>query len=551
MIDQRRLRTIGLTLAVGGAVLVVAGRLGVHPAHAAPAALTRKREGILLVGLASLLAATVVLPLEQGDRLLQRQRLPHWLAPAVLAGVGLLLIWALLVALNQSLWHDEAYSALRYTSRGPGEILFGDYVPNDHVLFNMLAWLTTGVLGESEVAYRLWSVLPALAGAAALLWWSWNRLGRVVTVAVAVLVATSPMILLLARDARGYGLAFLAGALALLFADRLSRRQTVENLVGFGVAGLIGTATLPVFAVAFVGQALPLMAKRAARARVAATVAGVGVLTLILYAPLLSDVLDATGQQFGRQLPWHGPLSGAMTDLLGPSIQIVFAPDLPPELPNQAVRADNAIAGCLALAGAVLLWRAGERMLDALLVVPVLFVYTVFTVANLFVEPRFAAFLLFHTIVLAAAGVVGLIAILPASWARALATGAAVVAAAFATVHAVRVADAVHDVPRENFKDAAAVVRMDGRTPVLTDSTRPQGLQYYLGAENVVQLPNDALEERFCSEPALTYVEHPYRGAGETPPPDLSCLRNRGAKVVRVRQRDRGGHIDVWTLATR
>jgi hypothetical protein len=57
------------------------------------------------------------------------------------------------------------------------------------------------------------------------------------------------------------------------------------------------------------------------------------------------------------------------------------------------------------------------------------------------------------------------------------------------------------------------------------------------------------LERLFCSSrDPLVYVEHPFRGAGEPPPPHRFCLQRRGARMVRVRQHDRGGHIDVWKL---
>jgi hypothetical protein len=304
-----------------------------------------------------------------------------------------------------------------------------------------------------------------------------------------------------------------------------------------------------VFAVAFVGQALPLIAGRAGRARVAAAVAGVGAVLLVLYAPMLGDVLNSTGQEFGRRLAWHGPLSAAATDLLEPNIQLVFAPDLPPPLPDASVTADSAIAAAIALAGVLLLWRAGERLLCKLLVVPLLFTYAVLTLTRVFVEPRFASFLLFHTLVLAGCGIVGLIALLPALWARDTAAAGAALAAGLAVAHTVHVADGLHDLPHENFKQAAEVARAQGAPPVLTDSTRPQGLQYYLGAGNVIQLPAAELERLFCSSrDSLVYVEHPFRGAGEPPPPDRSCLQQRGARMVRVRQHDRGGHIDVWKL---
>jgi hypothetical protein len=550
--DQRRLGRLGLLLAATGVALVLAGRLGAHPSDATPVALGGKRKAVLAAGLVLTLAATAVIPLAPRLDLLRRVRLPRRLALAAVAGALLLLAWALLTALDQSLWHDEAYTVLQYASRGPSEILYGDYVPNDHVLFNLLAWATTGVAGESEVAFRFWSVVPALAAVGLAVWWAWTRLGPATAVALALLAATSPLILVLARQARGYGLALLAGALMLVSADRFARERRGHDLAGFGLAGFVGAATLPVFALAFVGQALPLMTRRSARLRVAAVVGAVGVALLVLYAGLLGDLFESTGQEFGRKLPWHGPLTTAATDLLGPNVQFVFTSHLPPPRPDASVAADSAIAAAVAAAGAALLWRSGERMLCALLIAPLLLSYTALTIARVFVEPRFVSFLVLHTLVLAACGVIGLIALMPARWASAALAAGATVAAAFAVLHTVRAADQLHDLPSENFKEAAAVARREGASQVLTDSPRPQGLQYYLGTDNVVQLPADQLQELFCtSRKPLVYVNQPFRGAGEPPPADVSCLRRRHARMVRVRQRERGGHLDVWALTPR
>jgi hypothetical protein len=498
-----------------------------------------------------MLGGAAIVPLTRRGLFIGGTRSPHRSRLVLLAGVALALSWALLVGLDQSLWHDEAYSVLKYTSGGPREILLGDYVPNDHVLFNMLAWATTGVVGKSEVAYRFWSVLPAIAAAVAICWWSWVRLGRWVAVGVGLLTVTSPMMLTLAPEARGYGLAFFAGALMLIFAARLVDDSSGRNLAGFGAAGFIGAATLPVFALAFVAQALPLVVVlREGRTRVVVTVGVVGAILVVLYAPLMGDIVGSAGQEFGRKLPWHGPLSTAANDLLGPNVQFVSASEPPPELPDSSVAGDNAIAGVIALLGTLLLWRTGERMLAALLVAPPLLMYLVLTVARFFVEPRFAAFLLFHLIVLAACGIVGLIKLPPVSVARGAAAAAAVLAASFATVHAVQAAVALHDLPLENFKDVAKVARAQPGSQVFTDSTRPQGLQYYLGKDNVFQKPPDELERLFCHSSApIVYVEHPFRGGpNEAPPPDLRCLRRRGARMVRVYQRGRGEHIDVWSL---
>jgi hypothetical protein len=227
----------------------------------------------------------------------------------------------------------------------------------------------------------------------------------------------------------------------------------------------------------------------------------------------------------------------------------VFTSDLPQGIPDVTVRADSAIAGALADTGAILLWRAGEQMLFALLVTPLIFSYAAFTVADFFIEPRFGSFLLFHTLVLAACGVGGLLAALPPGWGRSAAVAAAALIAGLAILHSVRASDALHELPRENFKQAARLAREVGARRVFTDSTRPQGLQWYLGVDAVAQRPNEELERDFCTtRDAIVYIEHPYRGAGEGPPPDLSCLRRRGAEMARVHQRDRGGRIDVWSL---
>ncbi len=540
----------GAPLLFAGAVLVAVGRHGGLLTGSSSDQLGWKQWLVLLSGIAVLAAGAAVVRLDRDVFL--RTRGPPRAAVAVIGALGALLAWLLLVALDQSLWHDEAFTALTYIQPGPHEIVFGTYLPNDHELFNALAWLTTNIAGDSEVALRFWSVVPALAAAGALVAWAWSRLGPWVAVAVALLAATSPLLIVLSRQARGYGLAMLAAVLMLVFADRLARGVDRTGLLGLAAAGLVGTATLPVFGVAFVGQALPLMAVREARIRVATVVGAVGLGALLLYAPSLGDIIESTEQQFGRPLPWHGPFTALATDLLGPNVQIVSRAAQPPALPDATVAADNAIAGALALVGAILLWRSGKRMLDALVAVPILCTFAVLALAGYGVEPRFVSFLLLHSIVLAACGAVGLVGAAP-RWARPVVIAGAVAAAGFGLVHAVQLGDDLHDLPHENFKQAAAVARAHGAATVLTDGTRPAGLQYYLGRTNVVTLPAAELERRFCSGgEGFVYIDQPYRPRPEEePPPDVRCLRQRGAKLVRVHQLDRGGRLDVWAVPAR
>jgi hypothetical protein len=291
------------------------------------------------------------------------------------------------------------------------------------------------------------------------------------------------------------------------------------------------------------------VASRRTRTRTLVTVAATGALLLVFYSPLLGDILSASNQNFGRQLSWHGPVTTAALDLLAPNVRFAFTSALPPDLPNSAVTADGVIAGVFAAAGALILWRSHERMLTALLVVPVLFTYLMLTIGRFYVEPRFGSFLVFHMFVLAAAAVVGLIQWIPNRRGRTLVAASAGAGVGVVVAHGVVAANRLHELPRENFKEAAAVVHRHGAVRVLTDSTRPTGLTYYLGDRNVIVLPPAQLEQAFCtSHPPLTYIEHPFRGTLDPKPPRLDCLRRRGATRVRVPQRDRGGHLDVWVL---
>jgi hypothetical protein len=149
--------------------------------------------------------------------------------------------------------------------------------------------------------------------------------------------------------------------------------------------------------------------------------------------------------------------------------------------------------------------------------------------------------MLFHALVLVAIGIVGLVRATPRGMPRWAASAVAAAAGAVLLINAADRSDLYQRLPREDFKRVAEIVRAKGETKVVTDSTRPDGLRYYLGEENVTPVTGSP-----CVSPPTVFVSHPYRGEGEPPPADVSCLRVLGAVSVRVPQRDRGGHIDIW-----
>jgi hypothetical protein len=520
-----------------GATLIAAGLLADSVLGHAVSGFGWKQATALVLGAAFMLAGVALAPLADQEDPRGRTAGLLWLAIGL---TGAIVLWTRLAGLNQSLWHDEVFSVVHYIAAGPTTILSGDYVPNNHVLFNLFGYGTTKVLGESEVTLRLWSVLPAIAAAALVVWWTERLRGRWTALVVAVLVATSPIHHDLAREARGYGLTFLAAALMLVFSYRVMTGGGRSSWIFLGLAGVVGAYTAPQFVLGFVGQAIPLLVRPDLRKRALALLGVVGALLLLLYAPLLSDIARSPETVGGDPLPWHSPVSGPILHLVQPSFDLLA--DRPTDAylitPNTP---DRILGGLLVLIGALVLWRARERMLCALLVVPLLFVYTVLTIARFHVHERYGSFLLFHTLVLVAIGVVGLVRATPCGVPRWVAGAVAAAAAAILLINTIDRSDRYQNLPRENFKRVGEIVRARGVTRVVTDSTRPDGLRYYLGKENVAPVVGSV-----CSSPQAVFVSHPYRSASYPPLPDLSCLRVLGAVRVRVPQRGRGGHIDIW-----
>jgi hypothetical protein len=92
----------------------------------------------------------------------------------VLAGI---LAWTRFPGLERGYCCDEISTVAAHVRRGPDAIFAGGYTPNNHQLFSFLAWATTELVGESEIAVRLWSVIPFVVGVAIGTAWLHARLG--------------------------------------------------------------------------------------------------------------------------------------------------------------------------------------------------------------------------------------------------------------------------------------------------------------------------------------------------------------------------------------
>jgi hypothetical protein len=456
------------------------------------------------------------------------------LAPAaIIALSAVLLLWSRLLPLSQSLWSDEAYTYINYIHPGPGGI-WGTYIPNDHMLFELLEWITTNVLGDStEPVLRFWSAIPAIAAGVLMTAWLWRRLGRWVAAIFALLAAAAPLYMTLSVEARGYGIAYLAAAVMVITADAFLWKHRRRDLILFAASATAGIWTLPVFVLAFLPLVGLMMTRKPLRRNATLALLGVGLASLVWYAPVLHGVATSSGQQFGERLPWYGVVSFPLKDLISPSVALL--------MPSASVTATELIGGVIVAAGVAVLWRVPERYLALVLVTPALFAYLFLEVGRFYEANRFVSFVELPLLVLCAVAIVWVgrrLATIPGG--AALAVAGAFAFAVFTLGKAEDTFSAAIETPIENFKEVAQLTKSSGIQAVVTNSTKAEGFFDYLGFSRVHTMNPAELKPLFCSNVApFVYIEH-----GRSPLADTTCLRQRGAVFVRVPQTR--SYINVW-----
>ena len=178
---------------------------------------------------------------------------------------------------------DEAYTYTQFVSR-PIPAVLAEYDANNHILYTLLAKLTTAIFGASDMALRL----PALGGAALFLVALFRLLRQLAGATLwlvplgIVLIGANTYVADLLPLARGYGLAlglFTLG-LSLLLDEGSSRRPGMAGLA----LGLAVAANLTfLFPVAGLLAGLSWLDRRAG---LSAGLAALGVAALLLAAPL-------------------------------------------------------------------------------------------------------------------------------------------------------------------------------------------------------------------------------------------------------------------------
>lgn len=206
------------------------------------------------------------------------------------------------IGLNGGLWIDEVYSLVRSFRAPFAEILTDYWGDNHHPLYALLAHASRALLGESPWAIRLPAALLGVATVPAL-----YALGRRVgnhrqALLAALLLAVNYHHVWFSQNARGYTALALATVLAMWSLSRGVETGRRRYVVLYGVTVALGAYTHLLMVFVSVGHALALLlhgalpgrpTDRRALWRGGVIAFGTGAAgTLLLYAPMLGDVLD-------------------------------------------------------------------------------------------------------------------------------------------------------------------------------------------------------------------------------------------------------------------
>ena len=461
------------------------------------------------------------------------------LAVAAYAVLGALLCWSRLVGLDRSYASDELITVRSYVREGVGEILAGAYIPNNHELFSLLGWATTQVVGESAVALRLWSALPFLCGVALVTWWLHTRVGPLSGVLFLFFATVSPLLLDITRQARGYGLAFLAMSVLVIAALEAVRSPRTWLVVAFCVAGLVGTMTLPNFGVAFAATAAVLLTNRALRRPLVIGLAGSLLVGVAFYGPHFDDLAQSSRQAYAAPIQPFWILTAPIDQTVVPALTGIDELLVDPDLGSLAIAVALAV-----VMSASPLFR--DRRTAVVIGAGVVVTIVVFWATRTHVAPRFFSFLLVPLFMLLASGAATILARFATTGRPIVRTLLAVCVLALAVLEFAEHIERVAQLPREAAREAAEFVRSSApaSTPVVAYVPYPHDFEYFLGRPVEAALtPAEAVRVCGLREEAI-YVSQPWL----LPPATVPCLERAGVQQHRFEQYARGREMNVWVI---
>ena len=452
--------------------------------------------------------------------------------------LGATLCWSRLVGLTHGYCCDEIRTVSLYVERGPRAILAGPYIPNNHELFSLLGWLTFSLGGDSEVAIRLWSVVPFLLGVALTTTWLHRRMGALSGIAFVFLATASPLLLDITRMARGYGLVFLAMSVLMVGALEAARTGSWWAIAGVALGGLLGSLTLPHFALAYAATCAVLLAERDLRLRLGLLFASTVAIVVAWYAPHLDDIPTSSLAEYGQRIDSRWLATAPVDQTLVPALTMLDDSFVRPNLQSLLFT-----LLLLAIAGSSPLLRT--RFTALILCVPVLSTVVAFWLTSTYVVPRFFSFLLVPLFMLLATGAAAVGARLRTRPAP-VRTAMVVAIVGLLALQLVPLVSDLSRMPRDATEEAGTTIRqlVPASTPVVAHVPYPDDISYFLGRP-VERAWTAAEAKAVCDrDRTAVYVDQPYL----VPAARVPCVRRPGTRHYGFRQYARGGRLDVWVI---
>jgi hypothetical protein len=455
--------------------------------------------------------------------------------------LGAALVWSRVVGLTRGYCCDEIRTVEDYVQRGPRAILAGPYIPNNHELFSLLGWLTQEAGARSEVALRLWAVLPFILGVVVVTTWLHRRIGALSGILFLFLATASPLLVDISRMARGYGLAFLAMSVLVVAALEVESTARGWAIVAVSAAGLVGSLTFPHFVIAYATVVGVLLARRELRTR-AAVGSAIALLTVAAwYAPHVDDIARSTLGEYGLQIETKWLLTAPIDQTLVPALTMLDDSFVRPTLLSLVF----AVLLGVIVASSPLLRQRSRALIVTL---PVLATVVAFWATGTYLVPRFLSFLLVPLFMLLATGAAAVIAGIRTRPAP-IRTVAAVATFGVLVFQFGELVVNVTRFPRDSTQDAARTIEglVSPSTPVLAHVPYPHDLAYHLGRP-VRHVATSWEAQLVCkSDRQVVYVDQPFL----LPEAPLPCHERAGVRHRRLRQYARGGRIDVWLVPPR
>ena len=479
----------------------------------------------------------------QCARATHARKLPRDVTCALVVGsyaiLGSVLAWSRLIRLDRGYCCDEVATVVDYVRAGPDAILVGPYSPNNHKLYSLVGWVTSAALGESEIALRLWAAIPFIAGAIVVTAWLHVRLGPLSGVLFLFFATVSPLLLDLTREARGYGLAFLAMSVMIVSALETLRSPRTSTTLAFFVSGVVGTWTLPHFGIAFACAGAILLAQAHDRVRWAAALGLSLVVTAAPYATQFDDIVRSSSQSYGAPIDTAWAITAPLDQTLVPALIYIDEVFLRPVLGSAVV----AIALAVLIASSPLM-----RRWDSALILGTGVVATVaaFWATGTFVVPRFFSFLLVPLLMLLASGIAAILASSVASRRIGVRTVVAVMTLGGVAFITTPLIVKIPRLPRVAAAEAAAAIRasMPASTPVLVYMPYPRDFEFHLGRSTDTSRTPQQLRRVCNARRAVVFVSQQW----PLSPVTARCTRRVGIRHVRFEQYARGGEINVWFI---